>query len=93
MSLEHSPARQRKAAGTPVYEPSYTPDEFCAAERISRSALYKLWKAGKGPRFYRNGVCRIIPHNARLEFQQDRMNEAEAQERAAKAEQEQSEVA
>jgi hypothetical protein len=92
MSLEHSPARQRKASGMSVYQPSYTPDEFCTAERISRSALYKLWNAGKGPRFYWNGVCRIIPHNARLEWQQDRMNEAEALERA-KAQQEQSEVA
>ena len=61
MSLEHSPARQRKAAGTPVYEPSYTPSGFCAAEHISRTALYKLWKAGKGPRFYWNGVCSHHP--------------------------------
>jgi hypothetical protein len=91
MSLEHSPARQRKASGTP-YEPSYSPSSFCEAEHISRSKLYQLWKAGKGPKFYLNGVCRIIPHSARLEWQQERMDEAAALERA-KAEAEQGEVA
>jgi hypothetical protein len=82
MSLEHSPARQRKASGMPVYEPSYSPGSFCVAEGMSRSKLYQLWKEGKGPRFYWNGVCRIIPHSARLEWQQQRMDEAEALERA-----------
>jgi hypothetical protein len=92
MSLEHSPARQRKASGRPVYEPSYSPADFCEAEHISRSKLYQLWKAGKGPRFYWNGCNRIIPHSARLEWQQERMDEAAALERA-KAEGEQDEVA
>ena len=81
MSLEHSPARQRKAAGTPVYEPSYTPDEFCAAERISRSKLYEYWKTGRGPRYYLNGVSRRITHAARLQWQQQRMDETHAQKR------------
>ena len=58
------------------YEPSYTVDEFCAAERISRVKLYDLWKHGKGPRFYQNGRCRRITHSARLDFQ--RHMEAEA---------------
>ena len=66
MSQEHNPARQRKAAGTPAYEPSYTPDEFCAAERISRSKLYEYWKTGRGPRYYLNGVSRRITHAAQL---------------------------
>jgi hypothetical protein len=44
MSLEHSTARQR----TPVFEPSYTVDEFCAAERMSRSMIYKAWQEGWG---------------------------------------------
>jgi len=81
MSLEHGPARQRRAAGA-LFEPSYTLAEFCQAERISRSKLYELWKAGKGPRFYLNGVCRIIPHSARVAWQQARMSEAEAQAQA-----------
>ncbi|MBM3545277.1 MAG: transcriptional regulator [Alphaproteobacteria bacterium] len=58
------------------YEPSYTVDEFCTVERISRVALYALWKEGRGPRFYRNGKRRIIPHSARLEYQERKMAEA-----------------
>ena len=81
MSLEHSSARQRKAAATPVYEPSYTSDEFCVAERISRSKLYEYWKAGRGPRYYLNGVSRRITHAARLEWQQQRMDEMHGQKR------------
>jgi hypothetical protein len=78
MSLDHSPARQRKA-GAPVYEPSYTPDEFCAAERICRSALYKLWKEGRGTKFYWNGVSRRITHRARLEWQDAQVERAQAE--------------
>lgn len=59
------------------YEPSYTVDEFCTVERISRVKLYDLWKHGRGPRFYRNGKRRIIPHSARAEYQKLRMAEAE----------------
>jgi hypothetical protein len=44
------------------FEPSYTVDEFCNAERISRVALYD-------PRFYFNGRCRRITHKARLDWQ------------------------
>jgi hypothetical protein len=68
MSLEHSTARQR----TPVFEPSYTVDEFCAAERMSRSMIYKAWQKDWGPRFYLNGVSRGITHEARLEWQRQR---------------------
>ena len=50
-------------------DPSYTVDEFCAAERLSRVRLYQLWKEGKGPRFYRNGRCRRITHRARFDWQ------------------------
>jgi hypothetical protein len=64
MSLEHSPARGRKAAGTPVHDPSYTVNGFCAAEQISRSLLYELWRAGKGPDYYWAGVTRRITHRA-----------------------------
>jgi hypothetical protein len=71
MSLEQT-ARQR----TPVYEPSYTVDEFCHAERISRSMIYKAWQEGWGPRFYLNGVSRRITHAARLEWQRQREEHA-----------------
>ena len=49
-------------------EPSYTIDELCEAERISRAFLYKLWSQGKGPRFYYVGTVRRISHEARLEW-------------------------
>jgi hypothetical protein len=37
VSLEHSPARAKKDALT-FADPSYTVDEFCRVERMSRSA-------------------------------------------------------
>jgi hypothetical protein len=63
----------------PPFHPSYNVDEFCAAESISRSALYEFWKQGKGPRFYRNGTRRVIAHQARLDWQREREAEAAAE--------------
>jgi hypothetical protein len=70
MSSEHSPAR----AGTSFSPPdaSLTIDEFCKAEKISRSMLYRAWSEGWGPKFYRVGVTRRITHRARMEWQQER---------------------
>jgi hypothetical protein len=53
-------------------EPSYTVDEFCAAEKISRVKLYLFWKEGKGPRYYLNGRCRRVTHQARIDWQRER---------------------
>ncbi len=53
-------------------DPSYTTDEFCEAERISRGMLYKLWSEGKGPHYYLVGTVRRISHEARIEWQRDR---------------------
>ena len=58
------------------HDPSCTVSEFCTAERISRVALYEMWKYGRGPRFYMNGRCRRITHRARLEWQAEREAEA-----------------
>ncbi len=41
MSLLHNPA-------SIIADPSFTVAEFCELERMSRSALYNLWKQGKG---------------------------------------------
>jgi hypothetical protein len=71
MSLEHSPARAGKDARASV-DPSFTVDEFCRAERMSRSALYKQWQQGKGPRFYLVGNSRRISAQARFDYQRDR---------------------
>ena len=53
-------------------DPSYTTDEFCEAERMSRSMVYKLWQQGQGPRFYLVGTVRRITEEARLEWQRER---------------------
>jgi hypothetical protein len=53
MSLEHSPARQRR--NNIAARAASTIPEFCEAHRISRTKLYDLWAAGKGPRKMRAG--------------------------------------
>lgn len=54
----------------------YTINEFCAAERISRSLLYALWQQGRGPRYYLAGTHRRITEQARQDWH--RHLEAEA---------------
>jgi hypothetical protein len=61
--LQHNPA------GAP--DASLTIAEFCQAEKISRSMLYRAWSEGWGPKFYRVGVTRRITHHARLEWQRE----------------------
>jgi hypothetical protein len=78
MSLEHSPGRDRKIANAAITDPSYTLEEFCAAERMSRSMLYKAWTEGWGPDFYWVGATRRITHRARLEWKRQREVEAAA---------------
>jgi hypothetical protein len=51
-----------------VSEASYTIDEFCEAERISRSLLYRAWREGWGPRFHLIGSHKRISPEARLEW-------------------------
>jgi predicted DNA-binding transcriptional regulator AlpA len=52
-------------------EPSYTINDFCALEKLSRSQLYKLWHQGKGPRTYKIGNRPRISPEARREWRQD----------------------
>ena len=56
--------KQRAVHQLPAPTVCYTPSEFCDAHRLSKSALYGLWKAGRGPRFIVNGVRRIITAEA-----------------------------
>jgi hypothetical protein len=79
VSSEHSPTRAAKRAGTEVSDPSLTVDQFCRAENISRSMLYRAWTEGWGPKFYRVGVTRRITHRARLEWQREREADAAAE--------------
>jgi predicted DNA-binding transcriptional regulator AlpA len=72
MSLENSSARQQAGASSNTSDASLTVREFCKAEKISRSMLYRAWSEGWGPKFYRIGVTRRITHRARLEWQRER---------------------
>ena len=53
-------------------ETSYTIIEFCEAERISRSLLYRAWREGWGPRFHLVGTYKRISPEARREWRQER---------------------
>jgi hypothetical protein len=72
MSFEQSSGRDQKTANAVITDPSYTVKEFCAAERISRTTLYKAWAEGWGPDFYRVGATRRITHRARIAWQRAR---------------------
>jgi hypothetical protein len=65
-----------------VDDPSYTVNQFCHLERISRSKLYDDWAANRGPRFYYNGKQRRISHEARVDWRRQREAEAAALEAA-----------
>jgi hypothetical protein len=64
VSLQHNPVGAPNA--------SLTIAEFCQAEKISRSMLYRAWSEGWGPKYYRVGVTRRITYRARLEWQLER---------------------
>jgi hypothetical protein len=70
MFSEKTPPRANRAFSAP--DASLTVGEFCRAEKISRSMLYRAWSEGWGPRFYRVGVTRRITYRARLEWQRER---------------------
>lgn len=53
-------------------EESLTISEFCAAEKLSRSLLYRSWREGWGPRFHLVGTHRRISPEARREWRQAR---------------------
>ena len=59
-----------------IDDPSYTINEFCAAEKVSRAQLYEDWKNDRGPRFFYNGKSRRIPHEAHVEWRRQREAEA-----------------
>ncbi len=63
-------------------ESSYSVDEFCKAERISRVSLYKLWKQGRGPAFMKVGTRTTISPQARREWH-DRMEREAAAKKTA----------
>jgi hypothetical protein len=62
----------RASVQVPVTDPTYTVNEFCRAERMSRCLLYQAWREGWGPKYYLNGSHRRITHRARLQWQIER---------------------
>ncbi len=40
---------------------SLTVKDFCNAHGIGRTTVYKMWKLGKGPKFFQVGRTRRIP--------------------------------
>jgi len=57
---------------------AFTIDEFAEAHRMSRGMVYKLWKAGIGPRWMNVGSKRIITDEAAAEWRRERQAAAEA---------------
>ncbi|MCC8954098.1 transcriptional regulator [Bradyrhizobium sp. Pear77] len=55
---------------------SFTINEFCAAEKISRAFFYKLQAQGKAPRTYPLGSARRISREAYAEWRSAREIEA-----------------
>src|SRR5262245_48599285 len=67
------------AAVAPIALPgAYTIPEFCNAYRISRSLLYKEWRAGRGPAWIQFGVARRIPHDAAIQYARKNKQVADA---------------
>jgi hypothetical protein len=91
MSSEHAPQRQKSnksgydrwQSTGPAGAVAFTIAEFCQTHRISRSFLYSEWKAGRGPRFMRAGVKRIITGEAAADWRREREAEATAETRGA----------
>ena len=69
------PVRNR---GPPEEAGAYTVEEFCRRFRISKSALYALWRAGRGPRVYRIGRAARISVDAARAWVAEREAEAAA---------------
>ena len=63
-----------------IANPSYTTDEFAAAERISRSLVYQMWRENWGPDFYYVGNQRRISHEARERWRKAREEAAKTRE-------------
>ena len=47
----------------------YTVDEICERNRISRASLYKLWRVGTGPKYFKIGASTRVTREAEREWQ------------------------
>jgi hypothetical protein len=55
----------------PSPKKAYTVNSFCDAHETSRTELYKLWKAGKGPRYFLIGKHRRISDEAAADWRRE----------------------
>lgn len=62
----------RKAFEPESSRAAFTVNEFCRAHRISRSALYALWRAGIGPRYISVGIKKLISFEAAAAWRRER---------------------
>lgn len=62
---EKLPSYSRRLKSPPPKDPAaFTVDEFCAAHRIGRAKLYKLWAQGVGPQLIKIGTKNLISAEA-----------------------------
>jgi hypothetical protein len=64
--------RPLKSIPDGVPRQAFTIREFCEAHRISRTALYKHWEAGTGPRRMHNGTKNLISVEAAADWRRER---------------------
>jgi predicted DNA-binding transcriptional regulator AlpA len=73
-----APHRRQGDRGDPedgaqgLHRAALTVAEFCAAYRISRSALYQLWAQGIGPKYFKIGVKILISIEAADQWRRER---------------------
>lgn len=73
MSSLHDTAREDKPPRQPrsrvaIAAAAYDVRHFCDAHSVSRSALYRLWKEGTGPRYFKVGNKIFISCEAASEW-------------------------
>jgi predicted DNA-binding transcriptional regulator AlpA len=61
---------------SPEMDESFTIQEFCTAEKISRAFFYKLQSQGKAPRTYPLGANRRISRESYVAWRTARESEA-----------------
>jgi hypothetical protein len=82
MSLEHSPGREirrrLRRARADVDPAVYNVARFCDSHEISRTHLYRLWREGRGPRFFWLGDQKRITAEAAAEWRAQMQAESDA---------------
>jgi predicted DNA-binding transcriptional regulator AlpA len=64
----HTPTKGRNMTPTTPHRSAYSLTEFCVEHRISRTTLWQLCKAGKGPRMMKLGRRVLVSVEAAAEW-------------------------